>query len=136
MIKLNSSRRYTFDYVVENEDTKAKEVECSITFDFPFAENTDNSDVHKILRDRMKELKIDVKDVKDKQEVLITPDLVQSLQYKRMRESIVGWDGICNEKEEALILNEQNQKIVFEFVKGTYLWADIEQAYLGLEIKN
>jgi len=151
VLKLNTKREYDFEYVEtkkvldkegkqvytkEGKEKEKKDVVAKFHFEFPFTEEQDYDSIRKIITRRVN----DTTAIKDAE---VTTGMAQQAQYTILRESLKSWSGIEDQNgNELKVIGKNNniivlhQKTVFEFIRHSYLYVEVEKAFHGLEVKN
>ncbi len=144
MFELNPSKKFEFKVEVKEGEW------ITITFDFPYAEDTDYTLARQILKD-LPQLEEDVrkKNIKAKKKLItyMTPEQESAatrVMFNQLRSAIVDCTGFgvkgkdFNIKDEKGNIIDVNQKCIFEFVKNhSDLYEKVLVAYQGeLDAKN
>jgi len=157
MIALSKKRIFTFDHIEREKvlddagnqkmDTTTNQpefidnIEASVTFDFPFAEDKDYASIQNMIR---RKLIPDATSEKDKkhndQEIQKLAGNVQDMLY---RKALVACTGFQDEDGNDITIKdadgkliELNQKMVYEWVKTTDIYGKVVMASSGLSSKN
>ena len=92
-----------------------KDPSFSVTFNHPFAEDEDNTFIHKMLADLEPDLD---EDEKTRQITELMEGTSTNQYYSKLRKALVSWTDIVDEAGKPLPFNEENQKVVFEHVQS------------------
>lgn len=139
MFEVNPNRKFDFEYEVKEGEW------VTVTFDFPWSEDIDYTQVRILLKDipkfekgdRVKKMK-DGKSITKEEADLMAESKSLQVYYNLMRKSLVGCSGFGHKDKEFSIYDEDgkiienNQKCIFDFVKVNQTLMDkVSLAYAG-----